>query len=283
MIIFLNGKYVAEQEAKISIFDQGFLYGDGVYETMRTYHGNLWHVDQHMKRLEKSMSLAGMVLPYSYARLIDQIKTVIQKNAYREARVRVMITRGLSASKGAKFAPATRTHVSVCILSYPIPIFDPKKIVLPEVSAAFFPVERSFPTVKTTSMFPLVMARMHALQGGLFDVLLVDREGYVSEGAVSNIFVVKKGILYTPKAGMLQGVTRDAILRIARGLVRRKKLKKIIYCYFKRSFVLHADEVFLTNAPSGVVSVVKIGEKKIGKGVVGTFTKILHTLFIESL
>lgn len=282
MIIFLNGKYVDEQEAKVSVFDQGFLYGDGVYETMRTYRGSLWRVDQHMKRLEKSMRLAGIVLPYSYARLIDQIKTVIQKNKLKEVRVRVMITRGLSISRGAKFAPA-QGKATVCILCYPIPIFDPKKVVLPEVSAAFFPVERSFPTVKTTSMFPLVMARMHALQNGLFDTLLVDREGYVSEGAVSNIFVVKKNVLYTPKAGMLQGVTRDAILRIARGLVRKKKLKKIIYCYFKRSFVIHADEVFLTNAPSGVVSVTKIGDKKIGKGIAGICTQTLHRLFIESL
>ncbi len=283
MIVFLNGKYVDEQEAKVSVFDQGFLYGDGVYETMRTYCGSLWRVDQHMKRLEKSMRLAGIVLPYSYARLIDQVKAVIQKNKLKEARVRVMITRGLSASKGAKFAPARADKASVCILSYPISVFDPKRVVLPEVSTAFYPVERSFPTVKTTSMFPLVMARMHALQGGFFDTLLVDREGYVSEGAVSNIFVVKRGVLYTPKAGMLQGVTRDAILRIARGLVRRKKLKKIIYCYFKRSFVLHADEVFLTNAPSGVVSVVRIGERKIGSGRSGLITKTIFSSFIESI
>lgn len=282
MIVFLNGKYVDEQEAKISIFDQGFLYGDGVYETMRTYRGSLWRVDQHMKRLEKSMRLAGIALPYSYARLIDQVKTVIQKNKLKEARVRVMITRGVSASKGAKFAPNMQGKVTICITSYPLPVFT-GKVMLPEVSVAFFPVERSFPTIKTTSMFPLVMARMHALQGGLFDTLLVDRDGYVSEGAVSNIFVVKKGVLYTPKAGMLQGVTRDAILRIARGLVRKKKLKKIVYCYFKRSFVLSADEVFLTNAPSGVVSVVKVGERKIGSGHSGTVTKTIFSSFIESI
>lgn len=282
MIVFLNGKYVAESEAKVSVFDQGFLYGDGVYETMRTYRGNLWRVDQHMKRLEKSMSIAGIVLPYSYARLIDQVKMVIRKNKCKEARVRVMITRGASESNGAKFMPSRKGKVTICITCYPLPIFT-GKVVLPEVSVAFYPVERSFPTVKTTSMFPLVMARMHALQNGLFDTLLVDREGYVSEGAVSNIFVVKRGILYTPRAGMLQGVTRDAILRIARGLVRRKKLKKIVYCYFKRSFVVHADEVFLTNAPSGVVSVTKVGDKKIGKGVAGPFTQNLHRLFIESL
>ncbi len=282
MIVFFNGKYIDESEAKISIFDQGFLYGDGVYETMRTYRGNLWRADQHMQRLEKSMGLAGIVLPYSYARLIDQVKTVIQKNKYKEARVRVMITRGLSESKGAKFAPSRKGKVTICITCYPLPIFTGKE-KLPEVAVTFFPVERSFPTVKTTSMFPLVMARMHALQGGFFDTLLVDREGYVSEGAVSNIFVIKKGVLYTPKAGMLQGVTREAVLRMARGLVRRKKLKKIIYCYFKRSFVLHADEVFLTNAPNGVVSVVNIGDKKIGKGVAGMFTQNLHRLFIESL
>lgn len=280
MIVFLNGKYIDEREAKISVFDQGFLYGDGVYETMRTYRGSLWHVDTHMKRLEKSLAVAGIALPYSVARLIDQARMVIRKNGYKEARVRVMVTRGPSASKGARFAPVRAGKASVCILSYPIPIFDIKKVSLSEVTAGFYPVERSFPSVKTTSMFPLVMARMYGLQNDFFDTLLVDREGYVSEGAVSNVFVVKKGVLYTPRAGMLPGVTRDSVLRIARGLVRQKKLKKIVYCYFKRSFVLHADEVFLTNAPSGVVSVVRVGERKIGNGRAGAVTKALFSSFV---
>ena len=79
MIVFLNGKYIPEQEAHVSVFDQGFLYGDGVYETMRTYRGALWKPDVHMKRLEKSMAIAGMKLPYSFARLIDQVQTLIRK------------------------------------------------------------------------------------------------------------------------------------------------------------------------------------------------------------
>lgn len=282
MIVFLNGKYLDEREAKISVFDQGFLYGDGVYETMRTYRGSLWHVDSHMKRLEKSLGVAGISLPYSVARLIDQVRMVIRKNGYREARVRVMVTRGLSVSKGARFAPM-RVRASVCILAFPIPFFDEKKVSLLKVKVGFYPVERSFPTVKTTSLFPLVMARMYGLQNEFFDTLLLDREGYVSEGAVSNVFVVKKGVLYTPRAGMLPGVTRDAVLRIARGLVRRKKLKKIVYCYFKKSFVFGADEVFLTNAPSGVVSVVKVGEKKIGSGKAGVTAKMIFSSFVNAI
>ena len=282
MIVFLNGKYVDEAKAQVSVFDQGFLYGDGVYETMRTYRGKLWHVDQHMKRLERSLSVAGMRLPYAIGRLIDQIKMIIRKNSYKEARVRVMITRGLSESKGGRFQPSEKGKVTICITCYPLPMFTGKE-KLREVSVGFFPLERSFPTVKTLSMFPLVMARMHALREKLFDTLLVDREGYVSEGAVSNVFVVKKRVLYTPRAGMLQGVTREAVLRLARGLVRRKKLKKIVYCYFKRSFVLHGDEVFLTNAPSGVVSVVRVGEKKIGNGRAGFVTKEIFSSFMEAL
>ncbi len=281
MIVFLNGKYLDEQEARVSVFDQGFLYGDGVYETMRTYRGVLWKPDVHMKRLEKSLAAAGMKLPYSFARLIDQAKALVRKNGYKEARVRVMVTRGVSSSKGARFAPV-RGRVTVCIACYALPVFT-GKVALPEVRVDFFPVERSFPTIKTTSMFPLVMARMHALQHGLFDVMLVDREGYVSEGAVSNIFVVRRGVLYTSKAGVLQGVTRDAVLKIARGLVRKKNLKKIVYAYFKKSFVRAADEVFLTNAPSGVVSVVKVGEKAVGRGVAGPVTKAVYQAFIDAL
>lgn len=282
MIVFLNNKYIPEQEAKISVFDQGLLYGDGVYETMRTYRGVLWKPDVHMKRLEKSMRVAGMVLPYSYARLIDQIKAVIRKNGYKEARVRVMITRGLSASKGARFAPGASGKVTVCVTCYPLPIFT-GKAALSEVNVEFFPVERAFPTVKTTSMFPLVMARMHALQQGLFDVLLVDREGYVSEGAVSNLFVIRRGVLYTPKAGVLPGITRDAVLKIARRLVRQKVLRKIVYGYFKKSFVRSADEVFLTNAPSGVVAVTRVGGAVVGKGKAGVVTKAIYRAFLDIL
>lgn len=282
MIVLLNGKYIPEEEAKISVFDQGFLYGDGVYETMRTYKGKLWKPDVHMKRLEKSLQAAGMKLPYAHARLIDQVKTLIKKNSYKEARVRVMITRGLSLTKGARFAPNLNGRVTVCITCYALPVFT-GKVKLPEVSAAFFPVERAFPTVKTTSMFPLVMARMHALQQGLFDVLLVDREGYVSEGAVSNLFVVRKGVLYTPKAGILLGVTRDAILKMGRVLVRKKVLKKMVYGYFKKSFVKTADEVFLTNAPSGVVAVTHVGGKPIGKGKAGPVTKAIFQALLDSI
>lgn len=281
MIVFLNGKYVNESEAKVSIFDQGFLYGDGVYETMRTYKGKLWQVDAHMKRLEKSMQVAGMKLPYAYARLIDQVKMVILKNKFREARVRVMITRGVSASKGARFAPNVAGKITVCITCYALPVFTGKE-KLNEVGVEFFPVERAFPTVKTTSLFPLVMARKYGLEQGLFDVLLVDRGGYVSEGAVSNVFVVKRGVLYTTRKGILLGVTRDAVLKEARKLVKQKVLKKIVYCYFKKPFVRSADEVFLTNAPSGVVSVTRIGERKIGSGRAGVITKKIQEMMVKS-
>lgn len=287
MILFLNGKYVAEQEAKVSVFDQGFLYGDGVYETMRTYKGVLWRPDAHMQRLERSLAVAGMRLPYSFARLIDQIKMLIRKNQYREARVRVMITRGQSASKGARFAPNEKGKVTICITCYPLTVFVGKKVRLPEVGVMYFPVERSFPTVKTTSLFPLVLARMQALKAGLFDVLLVDREGCVSEGAVSNLFVVRKGILYTPRSGVLPGVTREEIVRLARVLVRKKVLKKIVYGHFKKSFIRASDEIFLTNAPSGVVAVTKVGERPVGnglmKGIVGPVTRAIHEAFIASV
>lgn len=281
MIVFLNGKYVDEKEARVSVFDQGFLYGDGVYETMRTYRRKLWKVDLHMKRLEKSLAIAGVSLPYAGARLIDQIKLLIRKNGFREARVRVMITRGMSESKGARFAPSgmdadqklkVAAKATVCIICYPLPIFT-GRAKLGEVSVDFFPVERAFPTVKTMSLFPLVMARMYALRNRLYDVLLVDREGYVSEGAVNNIFVVKRGVLYTPRKGILMGVARDAVLRVARRLVKQKKLKKIVYCFFKKSFVRSADEVFLSNAPSGVVAVTKVSGKAVGRGKVGAVSK----------
>lgn len=274
MIVYINGKYAEESEANISVFDQGFLYGDGVYETMRTYRGRLWRADRHMERLSVSLRVAGFSLPYDAARLIDQIKMLIRKNEYKEARVRVMVTRGMSESRGARFLPAQEsgaksrgrgTGSTVLITCYPLPVFTGKE-KLPRVKVDFFPVERAFPTVKTTSLFPLVMARRFALQNGLFDTLLMDRDGYVTEGAVSNLFVVRKGVLYTPRRGVLPGVTREAVLQIARKLVRKKILKKIVYGFFKRGFVLRADEVFLTNAPTGIASVAKIGGVAIGGG-----------------
>lgn len=284
MIVFLNGKYVDEKEAKIPVFDQGFLYGDGVYETMRTYRGKLWKVDVHMKRLEKSLGVAGMKLPYASARLIDQIKLLIRKNGFQEARMRVMVTRGMSESNGARFEPAgvSGGKATVCIACYPLPVFTGRE-KFKEASVDFFPVERAFPTVKTMSLFPLVMARMYALRNRLYDVLLVDREGYVSEGAVSNVFVVRRGILYTPRKGILMGVSRDEVLRVARRLVRQKKLKKIVYCFFKKSFVRSADEVFLSNAPSGVIAVTKISGKPVGKGGVGVVSKAVFQVFRSGL
>lgn len=290
MIVCLDGKYVDETAARVSVFDNGFLYGDGVYETMRTYGGRLWHVDQHMARLEHSLKVAGIRLPFAVGRLVDMIRMTIRKNKLVEARVRVMVTRGMNSAKGARFGEAKSARATVCILVFPLALFDGRggalsgrgaREKLPAVKAVFFPLERAFPTVKSLSLFPLIMARKAAGEAHAFDALLVDRNGYAGEGAISNLFIVKRGILYTPRRGVLFGIARDAVLRAARRLVREKKIKKIRYSFFKRGTVLRADEVFLTNAPTGIASVIKIGDRKIANGKPGPITKLLHKRFLE--
>lgn len=258
MIVCLNGKFADVRKARISPLDHGFLYGDAVYETMRTYKGKPWQIDLHLNRLAHSLKIAQIRLPWAISGLRRMILKLIEKNGYPEARIRLMISRGESLTGGAVFHPESAQAPTLFITCYSLPVWRPFPVATGK--CVFFDVERSFPGVKTTSLFPLVLARMFADKCGVVDALLVDRDGRIYEGAVSNVFVVKSGKIITPDTNILKGTMRDFVLKLARTFY------PIEYRVLTKRDIFHADEVFLTNAPRGIIAITDIEGRKIGGG-----------------
>lgn len=275
MIVCLNGKFVDAKNAKISAFDPGFLYGDAVYETMRTYKGKPWQIDLHLKRLQGSLKIAKIRSPWSMKELAVLVLKLIQKNRYSESRIRLMVSRGVNATKGVVFQPTSVKLPTLFITCYPISLWRPGPVTTG--SCVFFHVERSFPEVKTTSIFPLMMARMDADSRGAVDALLVDRDDFIYEGAISNVFVVKNDVLITPDKNILKGTMRDFILKLARKFC---PCRIEFRAFTKRDF-FSADEVFLTNAPRGIIAIHMVEERKICQTshAPGPFTSQLKKVF----
>lgn len=259
MIVFLNGKFVNARRAQVSVFDPAFLYGDGIFETLRTYRGKIWQMDEHLLRLFESARMRGWKLSWSPKELAQIIEKTVEKNGFKESRVRVTIT------------PGTK-QPTIFVWASSLEVLPPAAYSR-GVSAITFPLERPFPQMKTTSMQPLLIARAEMMKKRAFEALLINRKGSITEGTWTNVFIVKRKNIVTPKIGVLLGTTRDTVLSLTKPLFR-VKLEDI-----SRRELMNADECFLTNAPKGIVPVVKVDGQKIGTGRVGPVTKHLMKEF----
>lgn len=268
MIVYLNGKYLDVRSAKISVLDSGFLYGDGIFETLRTYNKKLWQLPEHLKRLRESAKMRGWKLPWSDKKLSEILEKTLRKNNFRESRVRITITPGAHE--------ASTLFIWVQPLeNFPrtAPFCGAKWCTARGISAITFPLERPFPRMKTTSMQPLLIARAEMAKKRAHEALLINRKGNITEGTTTNVFIVKRKIIITPRLGVLLGITRGTVLKLARRLFRIRQRDITL------RELMNADEVFLTNAPKGIIPVIKVDEEKIGKGKPGPITKHLQELF----
>lgn len=271
MIVFLNGRYLREHEAKISVLDPGFLYGDGIFETLRTYGGRVWHADLHLERLYESARMRGWKLPWKKEQIGFWIARTLEKNNFRplkkdekkvpEARIRVSVSKGVD-------------EPTIFIWVQPLPE-PPRSWYEKGVSVITFPLERPFPQMKTTSMQPLLVARVEMQKKGAFEALLMNYNGNITEGTWTNVYIVKRKTIITPKHGVLLGTTREVLLKVAR------KLFHVDLRDISRREVMAADECFLTNAPKGIIPVSHVDGKKIGNGKPGPITRELKRLFDE--
>lgn len=259
MVIYLNGKFVNARDAKVSVFDPGFLYGDGIFETLRTYEGKIWQMEEHLERLYESARMRGWKLSWSPKELAEVIEKTVKKNDFSEARVRVTITPGVKQPT---------LFIWVASLEK-----LPSSAYTQGVNAITFPLERPFPQMKTISMQMLLIARAEMAKKRAFEALLINRKGCITEGTWTNVFIVKRKTISTPRLGVLLGTTRDTVLKLAKTLFRIK-LRDIT-----RSQLMRADECFLTNAPKGIIPVVRVDGEKIGTGRVGPITKHLQKEF----
>ncbi len=262
MHIFINGKFYTEKDANISIFDHGFLYGDGIFETLRAYDGIVFKIDEHLERLFHSARLINLKIPLTKYEIKKAIYLTIRKNRLNDTYIRVTISRG-----EGKLGYLSKCVPNVVIIAKKF-IPYPKRMYEKGISAATYNAERILPEVKSTSCLPLVVARLKTK--GYFEAFLVGSNGNITEGTISNVFFVKGNILYTPKENILWGITRGIIVKIAKKIGIQIKETRI-----KKSEIYSFKECFLANTLVEVMPVVKINGKKIGNGLPGPMTKRL--------
>jgi len=272
MIVFLNGKFEEARKAKVSVFDHGFLYADGVYETLRTYGGKVWQIEEHVKRLRNSAGMIGLPLPWSLKQMGDWIKQTVRRNGFNESRIRVTVTRG---ENGFDFGPAIKPTICIQVRKF---VKQPAEIYRRGASVVTFRAERLLPEAKTLSLLPMVLAHRFMKKKKAYEALLVDHKGFVREGTMTNFLMVKGGVLVTPGAGVLAGTTRDAVLAVARRLGVKIRMRDV-----KLKELYEADELFLTNAPRGIIPVRSVDGKKISKSCPGEMTKMLSASFKKKI
>lgn len=281
MWVFLNDTFVAEDQARISVFDHGFLYGDGVYETLRAYHGQFFLLERHLVRLRQSCELIGLDLPKQEKPWSVLLEETLRRNKLTDAAVRITISRG----KGALgLDPSLCPRPTMVIMAKPFQPYPPslKKegVRLEIVEVRRNHISAQSPRIKSLSFLNNILAKQEALRMGGDDALMLNIEGEISECPTSNVFFVKAGEIKTPSVdcGILEGVTRAVVIMLG----EEQGLNFEEGRYGARE-LLEADECFITNTGMEIMPVSRIGEKRIGTGCPGPLTAKLSQLFQENV
>ncbi|ULA62161.1 MAG: Putative branched-chain-amino-acid aminotransferase [Nitrospira sp.] len=284
MWIFLNDRFVTEQDATISVFDHGFLYGDGVYETIRSYGTRIFMRDHHLSRLQRSADAIGLTIPIpqnEWPRLLHEAMDRNQLgNGSTDAYLRITVSRGEGE---IGLDPALCPTPTVVIMAKPL---HPPAAELYRhgVSLIVAHTRRNLPSalsphIKSTNFLNNILAKREAIAARVFDALLLNWEGHLTECTVSNLFFVSQGQLFTPsiECGLLDGITRAILLQMA------EELNIPVHeGQFTSKQLLQADECFLTNTSMEVMPVASINKQPIGQGVPGFLTRQLHRHFIDN-
>ena len=271
MKIYLDGRFVDAADAKISVFDHGLLYGDGIFEGIRLYQGNVFRLEEHLERLWHSAKAIMLTIPLARAEMAAAVCEACRQNGLRDGYIRLVVTRGVG---DLGLAPWLCAKASVIIIADKIALYPPEYyatgltvVTVPtrRMGAAAVP-----PVVKSLNYLNNILAKLEARQAGAQEAVMLNDEGFVAECTGDNIFIVQKGRLFTPAAqqGGLKGITRETIFDIARGLGLPAEEHDLT-----RYDLWTADECFLTGTGAEVIPVVKLDSREIGSGKPGPVTQ----------
>ena len=275
--VYINGKLYDKADAKISVFDHGLLYGDGVFEGIRVYEGKVFRLREHVERLYDSARGIKLEIPMSREQMAEAITSTVQANAKRNGYIRALVTRGAGY---LGLDPRKTTDPQVVIIVDDITLYPPELyengMEIVTVSTIRNHPNALNPRIKSLNYLNNIMAKMEAIQSGCLEALMLNHKGEVAECTGDNIFIVKRGVLKTPPpdAGILVGITRNAIIELARadGIPVQETA-------LTRHDVYTADECFLTGTAAEVIPVVKCDGRTIGSGKPGPITKQLRERF----
>jgi len=271
MLIYLDGKLVEEQEAKISVFDHGLLYGDGIFEGIRIYSGKIFKLDEHLVRLYNSAKAILLEVPLNFYDMKNTIIQTVRANKLQDGYIRLIVTRGIG---DLGLNPLTCKVPTLIIIAskvalYPESLYE-KGLDMITASTRRNLAETVNPAIKSLNYLNNILAKIEANNSGFSEALLLNQEGLVSEGTGENIFIVKGTNVVTPpvSAGVLEGITRQSLKDIC------AKLNLIFTeTNLTRYDIFNADEAFLAGTAAEIVPVVSLDRRTIGNGKPGEITK----------
>jgi branched-chain amino acid aminotransferase len=281
MKIYLNGKIVPEQEAVVSVFDHGLLYGDGVFEGIRAYHGKVFRLVEHVDRLYRSAAAIALNIPMSREDMCAAVVATCKANGITDGYVRLIVTRGVG-SLGLNPYLCKEPQVIIiagAIQLYPKELYETGMNVV-TVGTIRNHVEALNPRIKSLNYLNNILAKIEAINAGVLECIMLNPQGFVAEASGDNIFVIRGTTLMTPPVwcGALEGITREVVMQIAPscGLTVKEDV-------LTRYDLYTADELFLTGTAAEIISVVNVDRRVIGSGKPGPHTlELLKAFAVET-
>ncbi len=277
--IWLDGRLVEKEDAKISVFDHSLLYGDGVFEGIRVYNGKIFEMDAHLKRLYQSAKVIRLPICRSESELAEAMQQTVQANGIINGYIRLVVTRGCG---NLGLNPFMCKNSSTFIIAdqiqlYPEELYEKGMKLISATTVRIHPLAIP-PQVKSLNYLNNILAKIEALDVNVPEAIMYNHEGYVAEATGDNVFIVREGVIYTPpsEAGALEGITRRVVIKLA----MEEKLR-VIEKNLTRFDLYVCDELFLTGTAAEVIGIVEIDGRTIGTGEPGPVTKLLRDKFFK--
>lgn len=275
--VWIDGQYFNKEDAKISVFDHGLLYGDGVFEGIRVYSGKIFECKAHLQRLYDSAKAIRLTIPYTPDELEKAMQETVRINRFEDCYIRLVVTRGTGT---LGLDPNRCPRASVIIIAdsirlYPQEMYEKGMAVITSSVMRNHPNALS-PRIKSLNYLNNILAKIEAIDAGVPEAIMLNPEGYVAECTSDNIFIIRRGVVYTPPVsdGALEGVTRSVIMNLCQSSFIPIQEKRI-----ERHDLYIADECFLTGTAAEVIPVTRIDGRQVGSGTPGPITRKLLEAF----
>ncbi len=275
--VYIDGKLYDKEDAKISVYDHGLLYGDGVFEGIRSYGGKVFRLEQHLDRLWNSAKAIWLEIPMTREAMAKAIVETLAANEIADGYIRLVVTRGAGT---LGLDPNRTSHPQVIVITDYITLY-PEELYRNGLEIITVSTMRNHsaalsPRIKSLNYLNNILAKIEGLQAGCIEALMLNTKGEVAECTGDNIFLVREGRLLTPpnEAGILEGITREAVIELA-----RESGREVREIPLTKHDIYIADECFLTGTAAEVVPVAKVDSRKIGAGVPGPVTRDLMERF----
>jgi branched-chain amino acid aminotransferase len=278
MKIYINGKFYEKENAKVSVFDHGFLYGDGAFEGIRSYNGLVFKLTEHIDRLFESLHTLMIKCPMSKKDLAAAVIDTLIENSFKDAYIRLIVTRGegdLGLDPRKCKGNANIIIITDKITLYPVELYE-KGMEIITVPTQKNHAEALNPELKSLNYLNNILAKIEATNSGYNEAIMLDSDGYVTECTGDNIFILKGGVLITPNHGRLKGITRQAVIEIA-----CKNNIPVEERFLTRHEIFNAHECFLTGTAAEIIPIVRLDGRVICHGKPGDMTIKFMKLFKE--